>query len=361
MSYFRNIFLILSMITSNLCFAYYAYVPDSSAQTVFVIDTTTNNVIDTVSTGILPSFQAPSCIVTSPDGNSTYVGDFSGSLYVIDTNPNSASFNTVTAVVPLPSMGGTPFSVAITPNGKTVYVGTDSSIQVFDTLSQSFIAPVTGTIIVEPVFSMAIYQDGSYAYALDIGSGLYVINTDSTSGGYNTAINVIPGMGLTSIAFTPDGQFAFASAAEGEVFAIFANPADMTWNQFAGTFNVPSPFTAFAEPWALTINPEGSLVFILDVGNQCIYTADAENGQIIQQTSVALALDPPFVQLGVVPDGSAVYITPFLPVIDVMDPTNYSISTVTNTNVVPITTPGGVSFVNISVEPRAFKRPSNRR
>ena len=108
----------------------HAYVTNAGASTVSVIDInpsspTYNTVTDTVPVG-----PAPLGVAVSPDGTRLYVvntgvttGD-AGTVSVIDINPSSPTYNSVTETVPvgrLPS-NAYPLDVAVSPDGASVYV-----------------------------------------------------------------------------------------------------------------------------------------------------------------------------------------------------------------------------------------------
>jgi YVTN family beta-propeller protein len=79
--------------------------------TVWVIDTATNSVIDTVVVGAKPS-----ALAVSPDGTRVYVANSGGddTVSVIDT-----ATDTVIATIPV---GSIPAGVAVSPDGRRVYV-----------------------------------------------------------------------------------------------------------------------------------------------------------------------------------------------------------------------------------------------
>src|SRR6266853_131948 len=82
----------------------FAYVADTDSNSVSVIDTTSNKLIDTVAVG-----DNPIGVAITPDGSRAYVTNpFSNSVSVIDTATNS-----VTATVSTEN----PYGAAITPNG----------------------------------------------------------------------------------------------------------------------------------------------------------------------------------------------------------------------------------------------------
>src|SRR5207244_11656162 len=82
-----------------------------SAGTVGVIDTATNTVV----THILTAGLNPVGVAVTPDGKSVYVTDYTNNaVSVIDTASNS--------VADLVPVGSEPEGVAVTPDGKSVYV-----------------------------------------------------------------------------------------------------------------------------------------------------------------------------------------------------------------------------------------------
>ena len=91
-----------------------AYITNLDANTVSVIDTTSNTVAATIPVG-----SAPWGVAVSPDGSTVYVTNFHGNTVSVIATAS----NTVTATIPL---GNNPFGVAVTPDGSTVYVANES-------------------------------------------------------------------------------------------------------------------------------------------------------------------------------------------------------------------------------------------
>ena len=103
-----------------------AFIPNLSDGTVSVIDTSTNTVINTIS--ISPN---PKSVAVSPDGTTVYVGcanptGGNGTVSVIDSVLN--------AVIANITVGSNPSGVAITPDGTALYVANSnsSSVSVID-------------------------------------------------------------------------------------------------------------------------------------------------------------------------------------------------------------------------------------
>ena len=101
----------------------------------------------------------PYGIAISPDGKKVYVacdeGSNNGYIYVIDT-----STNTVTAAVPV---GDTHLGVAVTPNGTKVYVTNyfSDNISIIDTATNNVIGTVN---IGDFPVAVAVNPDGKNVY-----------------------------------------------------------------------------------------------------------------------------------------------------------------------------------------------------
>ncbi len=145
----------------------FAYVAHLAANTVSVIDTTTNMVVATVTVG-----GASYGVAITPDGAFAYVANQgSNTVSVIDTATNA-----VVATVPVDSPSG----VAITPDGAFAYVGARSNIvSVIDTATNTVVATIP--IIADPRW-VAITPDGAFAYVTNFGSdSVSVIATASNT------------------------------------------------------------------------------------------------------------------------------------------------------------------------------------
>src|SRR3990167_1869499 len=94
----------------------FAYIPNSAYNTVSIIDTATNTVVETVSVGI-----APTGVAITPDGRKVYVTNVnSNDISVIDASTNVVINKSV-------AVGAKPSGVAITPDGRKIYVANFNS------------------------------------------------------------------------------------------------------------------------------------------------------------------------------------------------------------------------------------------
>src|ERR1019366_1445504 len=136
-----------------------AYVANSGSDTVSVIDTATDLVIDTIAVGRIPNG-----IATTPNGVAVYVVNggspgAAGSVSMIDTTTN-----TVRATVPV---GSNPYGVTVAPDGSLVYVANSNSgtLSVIETASN--LVKTTIPVGRNPT-AVAISPDGTVAYVADV-------------------------------------------------------------------------------------------------------------------------------------------------------------------------------------------------
>jgi Concanavalin A-like lectin/glucanases superfamily/WD40-like Beta Propeller Repeat/HYR domain len=188
---------------------------------VGVVDTTTNVEVAAIPTPDGCGYDnVSSHIVMSPDGTRVYAtsnGRGCESLAVID-----ASTHTEVARIPMENeaegTGGTPTELAITPDGRFVYVLRGADVGVVDTTTNVEVAaiPTPDSCGYDNVSShIVMSSDGTRVYATSNGRGcesLAVIDIST-----NTEVARIPmeneeqgtGGPPTELAITPDGRFVY--------------------------------------------------------------------------------------------------------------------------------------------------------
>ncbi len=272
-----------------------AYVCSGSNQTVFIVDinpanvgATYNTVIGTV-TDSPQTFYQPYAIAITPDGNTAYVcnkigENGSGSVSIIDTNSNnSGTYNTVIGTVTdsAPSTFNSPQAIAITPNGNTAYV--------------------------------CNYDNSSVS----------IIDTNSTSGTYNTVIGTITDQdpatfsGPYAIAITPNGNIAYVCNVDGNSVSIIdTNPNNSgTYNTVIGTITDPDPST-FNGPVAIAITPNGNIAYVCNVNGQSLSIIDTNFAHtqtyntVIDVIKNSIPFNNPY-GIAITPDGTTGYVTNF--------------------------------------------------
>ena len=332
-------FIFVKALTSS-AFAYTAYVADSGTPAVYEIDTTTNKVVATVSSGDF-SFSSPSLIAITPDGTTAYVADNGNYfVYVINTK-----LNKVTAEISLPE-GTEASSIAVSPNGKTVFVGVASQIEVIETSSNTVSGFISLSTDANPL-NITFTPNGKYAYVADasINAVIYVIDT-TTNTVLTTVTPQYSGVYPLALAMTPGGLQAYASYSTpgSGVFVIVATNANnmTTWNTVIGNVTIGSSFTSPSLPIALAISPDGKFVYGLDTDKDLVYVINTAANEVIMQIPVTATA--PFSLLAITPDGKELYETPNAAGVYAINTSSYAISSVTNT-FVPFTNAYGIAMV----------------
>lgn len=321
-----------------------AYVTNTGSNTISVIDTSTQTVVDTIVVGV-----APAGIVATPDGASLYVANSgSGTVSVIETAAKS-----VVATIPV---GVAPGAIAISPDGSRVYVantGSDS-VSVVDTASNTTVATVSmgpdTFVAIYPVgpggmpFShLAVAADGSrvyvtntYPYNQPLSSSLKVIDTatntvsgtvqlsqrnsgsvelspDGTTGyvagwfGYfqtfslatNTQTQAFSlsggnsGISLAGIAVPQNSPFVYVAASEhNKVYVV--DPVAQTW----------APINVGAYPTDVSITPDAAFAYVTNRADSTVSVIDISNNSVIATVAVGphpseVAFAPAVVPYGV--------------------------------------------------------------
>lgn len=259
-------------ITSN---SLYGYVVDTASNSILVVDTNPespsfNTLIAAPS--LVGTFNHPTYIAITPDNKTAYVTDqTSQSVIVIDTNPASPTFNTILAAPSLIGAFTDPIGITITPNGLYAYVinGTSNNVNLIDINPAS---PTYNTVLSTPnldgilnsPFSIVISNDGNYGYISNLTGSMTVIDTNPASPTFNT---VVSAPGLSSVnpqpegfGFTPNGQFAYVSDGSGtDVSWIDTNPSSPTFNT---VLSAPNLTTAFNAPNDVAVILDGNYAYV---------------------------------------------------------------------------------------------------
>lgn len=157
-----------------------AYVANSEAHSVSVINTGTNTVTATVQVGF-----DPVDVAIAPNRATAYIADaLADSLTVLNTATNQVVTN-------LP-VGFLPVKTAITPNGATAYVADagGKSVSVINTANNTVVATIG--VGADPV-NVSISPDGVHAYVTNAGSNsVSVIDTSTNAVSATVPVGVLP-------------------------------------------------------------------------------------------------------------------------------------------------------------------------
>lgn len=308
-----------------------AYVTNSGfssapGNTVSVIDTTADTVIDTITVGTRPIG-----VAITPDGKRVYVtNQFDDSVSVINTTTNS--------VIETILVGNRPLIVAITPDGTRAYVSNfgDNTVSVIDTESNNVSDIITEGPFSEPFsrpFGIAIANTsrGVRAYVANSGNNtVFEIDANANSSTFNTVIRSYPITGVSPIdaAITPEGTGVyFTNVLSNDVTRIDTTTENQITIQVG---DAPSGVGTVK-------TTAGTRVYVLNSGSNTISVIDADPNSptfetVIATISKGVGFSPSDAEG--TPDGTKVYV-----------PNNFSnnVSVIdTATNIVIASIPVGV-------------------
>jgi len=239
-------------------------------------------------------------------------------VYVSNTEANTVSAYAVAANGSLSGVPGSPFKaavplgVAVTPDGKYLYVADTTSsagVSAFSIAGDGALTPVAGSPFpAKPgTWGLAIAPDGKHLYAADAGAkdvSAYSIES-------NGSLSAVPGSpfaagsGPDNLAITPNGQYLYVANEESSNLSAYSIAADGALSQVSG-----SPYPAGENPRAVSLTPDGKHLY---VANQSPETVTAFS--IAADGTLAPVAGSPFPapwdQLGVAvtPDGKHLYTT----------------------------------------------------
>ncbi len=232
-----------------------AYIPNSNG-TVSVIDTNDRLVVETVSVG-----QMPRGVAISPDGREVYVANqLSDTVSVIRTADNK-----VVATIPVDEG---PYGVAVSPDRKEIYVTQAGPFPAYRTTVSVIDAQareVVGKIAVgnKPI-GVAVSSDGKRLYVAnmapfeidnDKSSSLSVVDVKARS-----TLKTVPfdeGM-AAGVALSPDGAF---------VYVTHQTPQGIVRVLRASDLETVTKVSVGEGPFGIAVSPEGAYLYVTNLGN----------------------------------------------------------------------------------------------
>jgi DNA-binding beta-propeller fold protein YncE len=253
-------------------------------------------------------------VAVSPDGRSAYVGgDAAISQYDIDPVTGALSPKTPSTVATPVAAG----AIAVSPNGKSAYVVNA------DTVSQYDIDPLSGrlspkappTVPTSPApHAIAVSPDGRSAYVANyVGNRVSQYDIDPSSGRLlpKTPATVAAGFLPTGVAVSPDGKSAYVTN-QGHL----AGPGDAghTVSQYdidpvTGGLSpkMPATVSAGSFPWSVAVTPDGRNAYVADIRGSGVsqYDIDSLTGGLSPKIPPVIGISGPN-ELGAEPDAIAV-------------------------------------------------------
>lgn len=270
------------------------YVANTGSNTVSVIDTKTNTVTFTI-----PVNYIPFTLALTPDGRTLYVLEEPNG-YDLIVAINSVTKGSVGSMVA--GGGGDVANIAITPDGKYLYSinEVDETIDIFDTSTNQgtgFVSTSGGR-----PFALVFSPDGMYAYvlcAIDADAtteGILRIDT-STLGKKQLAWGQLSEAENGSVVISPDGKKLYIGAYAGggtiEVYDISEGALE--------------PSISVAGDFAGAITPNGKYLYCPDRASSNVYVVNRATGQL-HGTPISLVIAPGLGELVIGQNGKYGYI-----------------------------------------------------
>jgi YVTN family beta-propeller protein len=266
--------------------------PNTGAASVSVVSTATDSVVGTIAV----DGPGPIDVAFSPDGHWAYVTNngvlTGGSVNVIDTS-TLAVVGTYTPTTPLPpnSMGWNPTSVAVSGDGRQLWVsavndlaesrGTSDDVYVFDTATHAQLGEIP--VGAGPYF-MVLSADGRDAYVADkVSCDIRQIDTSTFK--------------VVSIVRWPSNEgcpFGLAAGPDDVVYTVTGN--DHTFDEghagdaFGSVDFAPTPATAPPEatvlaeigtdPVTVALSPDGTEAYVVDADNPTVDVVETATGTV---------------------------------------------------------------------------------
>jgi YVTN family beta-propeller protein len=234
------------------------------------------------------------------------VGLSDGSVYYWNGNICTDSTCVGPAVngiqVAVPQTANKPVSIAVTPDGSTVY-SAGNSISIIDSATNAIIGNLPAAWESNSFPSVVVAPDGGYAYATasfsGSSAGLQVINTATNT--IATSIALPTGAFANAVVISPDGSYGYIANNNGSP-SLFQ--FDTATNALTGT-NIALPGGDYART-GLVFSADGSTLYVSNAANGTISLLDtATNTLLAQQITVGGSPG----QMALSPDGASLIVT----------------------------------------------------
>ncbi|MFI6495243.1 beta-propeller fold lactonase family protein [Streptomyces sp. NPDC050564] len=230
---------------------------------------------------------SPAGVAVSPDGRRVYVTNFSSdSVSVIDTSTNRTVDN------PIP-VGDSPSGVAVSPDGRRVYVTNNdsASVSVIDaTKNRTVGSPIP---VGDTPEGVAVSRDGR-VYVANGKSGSVSVIDPATNRTMGSPIPV--GRFPSGVAISLDGR---------RVYVTSMKPASVSVIDTATNRTVGSPIPVEKRPTGVAVSPDGHQVYVTNFSSDSVSVIDTATNRTVG-SPIPVEKRPTGVVVS--PDGHQVYV-----------------------------------------------------
>lgn len=260
--------------------------------------------LGSIATGIEPQGMA-----ITPNGKYVYVAnnaDNSLSMYRIDKNGKLVVLN-----VPTISNEDNPIKIVVTPDGNHLYVTNSNFISMYGIESNGelvALAPATisnkhlpNTIVVTP--------NGKYVYTLNSNRTLsmYKVGANGELAILNPAI-ISTGKSPSDMAVTPNGNYLYVTNSEDNTLSMYSIGDDGELSKLTPA-TIP---TSGNSPAGIVVAPNGKYAYVANLNDQTLsmYSV-AGNGNLDTSSTPAIATEIAPRSIAITPNGDYTYVTNF--------------------------------------------------
>ncbi len=261
---------------------------------------------------------APFAYVANYSGCTVGSSSYTGCVTVLDlalpTSQVVATIPATTATSTTPATGTGPLGVAINPAGTRVYVvnyGDSTDLKTAGTVSVIDSDPTSATLNtviasitvgVKPQI-VAINPNGATAYVTNsVGNTVSVIDTATNKETAKLAVGGVP----VGVAFTPDGKKAYVTLADKSRVAVI----DATANTVSST----TIALTSNNPVGIVVNPAGTFAYVANYGQgdykQTGVVSVIDTAKDAEVATIPVDVGP--IGIATSPDGSKVYVSNYV-------------------------------------------------
>ena len=254
--------------------------PDGKTLYVLASDGRCVLVVDTQSQDIVDSFQIPvsgdpshlTHIAVHPDGDRAYVLEYAGDVYVIDL----ASQDVVTRVATTDGCS----VLKLSPDGKRGYVICNADFSVLDLATDTLLETITigeGGAFFEWLYYLGIKPDSSqYVIGAYFDMYLYDAATDTQVRKIELAeVSTWLALGQDFV-FSPDGSLGYLALPDENAVVVFDTD---TWQVTAQVDTGRAPYFG-TEPVWLLMDPDGSTLYVVNELSDNVLVIDTAANQV---------------------------------------------------------------------------------